>query len=115
MFSLFVLSFAWSGHEWEYAARGGKVNTTYPWGKSYDVNRLNIWQGKFPDENSLLDGYHGPAPIGDRGLPPQNDYGLYNMLGNVWEWVAEDFARRKRKDKKQPFILRGGSFLDSKV
>jgi sulfatase modifying factor 1 len=80
---------------------------------------LNIWQGKFPNENTLIDGHHGPAPVGSRAFRPQNDYGLYNMLGNVWEWVeAEDFVRKKKKrkkDKQQPFILRGGSFLDSKV
>ena len=105
-----------SGHEWEFAARGGKINQTYPWGKSFDVTRLNIWSGKFPDENTLLDGYHGPAPVGEAGLQEQNGYGLFNMVGNVWEWVADDSnpGKRKKKDKDKPYILRGGSFLDSK-
>lgn len=101
---------AWTGRrlptekEWEYAARGGRINETYPWGNNYEPNRMNIWDhDKFPEKpKQLLDGYLGIAPV--RTYEP-NDYGLYNMLGNVWEWV-------KGGDDKQR-IQRGGSFIDS--
>jgi sulfatase modifying factor 1 len=88
--------------EWEYAARGGLVNNTYPWGKELLPNRMNIWDGEFPKENSLIDGFHATNPV--KHYPP-NGYGLYNMLGNVWEWVSGG-----TEDKS---ILRGGSFVDS--
>eukprot|EP01031_Cornospumella_fuschlensis_P036296 gene36296-44033_t len=90
--------------EWEYAARGGRVNQTYPWGDIYEEGHMNIWDGPdFPKKNLLRDGYLGPAPV--HSFPP-NEYSLYNMLGNVWEWVSGG-----TKDKR---ILRGGSFIDSK-
>eukprot|EP00981_Chlorochromonas_danica_P004332 scaffold867_cov176-Ochromonas_danica.AAC.19 len=100
---------AWAGlrlpteKEWEFAARGGRVNQTYPWGDVYEKDRMNIWEGEFPRENTLSDGYLGPAPV--HTFPP-NDYGLYNMLGNVWEWIQGGTPERR--------ILRGGSFLDSR-
>lgn len=49
-----------------------------------------------------MDAYETLAPI--KSFPP-NDYGIYNMLGNVWEWVAGGKASER--------ILRGGSFIDS--
>eukprot|EP01038_Epipyxis_sp_PR26KG_P006262 gene6262-8623_t len=89
--------------EWEYGARGGRINETYPWGNKFKQNRMNIWEGDdFPKSNLLNDGYHGVAPV--KSYPP-NDYGLYNMVGNVWEWVSGGTS-----DKR---ILRGGSFIDS--
>ena len=92
-----------SEKEWEYAARGGKVNQTYPWGNTFKPRRINIWEGDFPKINSLQDGFLGVAPA--KYFKP-NDYGLYNMVGNVWEWVSGG-----KPDKR---ILRGGSFVDSK-
>lgn len=89
--------------EWEYAARGGFVNQSYPWGDSFEYNRLNIWEGKFPKENILSDGFLGSAPV--RSFEP-NPFGLYNMVGNVWEWV--------RGGKPSNRVLRGASFIDSK-
>ena len=62
--------------EWEYAARGGLVNQSYPWGDEFSYKRLNIWEGKFPKENLRSDGYLGPAPV--TSFEP-NLYGLYNM------------------------------------
>lgn len=88
--------------EWEYAARGGRINQTYPWGDDFRQKHMNIWEGKFPGENLLLDGYHGVAPV--HAYAP-NDFGLYNMVGNVWEWVLGGSA-----DKR---VMRGGSFIDS--
>ena len=51
----------------------------------------NTWQGEFPWENLLADGYEGTSPVGS--FPP-NGYGLYDMAGNVWEWTTDDFAPR---------------------
>lgn len=73
--------------EWEYAARGGS-NFDFPWGEEFlaeDKWRCNIFQGDFPFENTLEDGYLGTAPA--KSFEP-NSFGLYNVIGNVWEWCA---------------------------
>jgi len=80
-----------SDKEWEFAARGGLVDAKYPWGNELDPKRMNTWQGAFPMQNSKLDGFEKVAPA--NSLAP-NAYGLYNMLGNVWEWVDDEFAVR---------------------
>jgi hypothetical protein len=90
--------------EWEYAARGGLINNTYPWGNKFDYKLLNIWEGKFPNENHMNDGFLGTAPV--KTFAP-NAFGLYNMVGNVWEWC--------RGGKPSKRILRGGSFIDRLV
>ena len=98
--------------EWEYAARGGRINETYPWGNGLQHNRMNAWDGEFPLENTLMDGYHGLAPV--KSYKPQNSYGLYNMLGNVWEWVETSTpGKRKKQRDSGERVLRGGSFVDS--
>jgi sulfatase modifying factor 1 len=75
--------------EWEFAARGKLDRQPYTWGKDQVPQgkwRANIWQGKFPNENSLSDGFRGTGPVGS--FEP-NAFGLYDMAGNVWEWCAD--------------------------
>jgi formylglycine-generating enzyme required for sulfatase activity len=75
--------------EWEYASRGGLDRQPYTWGHEQVPHGrwpANIWQGKFPNENSPSDGFRGTAPVGS--FEP-NGYGLYDMAGNVWEWCAD--------------------------
>ena len=119
--------------EWEWAARGKKTDAIYPWGNQ-SINetpmKANFWQGHFPYKNTEQDGYHLTAPVGSF---ISNEYGLFDMSGNVWEWCSDfyhinSYSYDKEKgicinpkgpktsyDPSEPFalkkILRGGSFL----
>eukprot|EP01031_Cornospumella_fuschlensis_P036561 gene36561-44352_t len=81
--------------EWEAAASGPERRSkrkipSFPWGNDLvpkKTHRMNIFQGTFPTENTLDDGYEYTAPVHAYG--EQNGYGVYNMLGNVWEWVQD--------------------------
>ena len=117
---------AWAGGrlpseaEWEHAARGGLGDVIFPWGDELpnetDFLPCNIWQGQFPNYNSAADGYSGTAPV--TSFTP-NGYGLYNMVGNVWEWTSSSFKVRSLKKAikaahqgKQGYkIVKGGSFM----
>uniref|UniRef100_A0A3Q3K108 Sulfatase-modifying factor enzyme-like domain-containing protein n=1 Tax=Monopterus albus TaxID=43700 RepID=A0A3Q3K108_MONAL len=63
-------------------------------------------EGSFPDEDTAEDGYHGLSPV--TAFPPQNSYGLYDMMGNTWEWTSTPFHGA------QPmYVLRGASWIDT--
>lgn len=74
--------------EWEYAARGGIEGAEFAWGDrdfQETAPRANTWQGAFPYENTELDGWTRTSPV---GFYAPNGYGLYDMIGNVWEWTS---------------------------
>lgn len=118
--------------EWEFAARGGKAGKLYAWGNDFRPGgrwMANTYQGNFPMHNTAADGHAGIAPVASY---PPNGYGLYDMAGNVWQWVADwyrpdyyaTFAGRVARNPKGPSssfdpqepgaqkrVQRGGSFL----
>lgn len=78
--------------EWELAARGGRRDARYAWGddaRPAGQAMANTWTGDFPWRNSLEDGHAGTAPV---GTYPPNDFGLYDMGGNVWNWCSDVYA-----------------------
>lgn len=112
--------------EWEVAARSGHEGLEYQWGNELIVNgqyQANIWQGEFPSFNTVEDGYFGTSPA---DAFYQNDYGIRQMTGNVWEWclnparidldifndkTAEDFIQERSDYEIDLMATRGGSFL----
>jgi len=112
--------------QWEFASRGGLSGARYPWGDellSADGSwQVNIWQGTFPTVNTQDDGFLTTAPV--CSYRP-NGYGLWQTVGNVWEWCEDTFSpttyrqhadaglvRDPRGPKSgQPRVMRGGSYL----
>jgi formylglycine-generating enzyme len=91
----------WAGNslpteaEWERAARGGHEGKKFTWGDEHFPGgkaMANSWQGQFPWQNLLVDGFPGTSPV---GAFPANDYGLFDMAGNVWEWTTDWYAVRR--------------------
>lgn len=106
--------------EWEHAARGGLGDVSFPWGNQEPDDEsffpCNIWQGAFPHRNLARDGYDRTAPA--KSFEP-NGYGLYNMVGNTWEYTAQPFkVKSLKKEVRQANaakagykLAKGGSFL----
>lgn len=100
--------------EWEFAARGGLEGADYAWGDElapHGAMLANYWQGSFPYTNSLADGYLRTSPAGSY---PANGYGLYDMIGNVWEWTDDWYAEALNAKRSQraccvPANPRGGT------
>jgi formylglycine-generating enzyme required for sulfatase activity len=87
--------------EWEYAARGGLKGKRFTWGDEdtqESAPRANTWQGRFPHQNTEVDGWVRTAPVGS--FEP-NGYGLYDLAGNVWEWT-DDWYRSTHADPDAP-------------
>ena len=86
--------------EHEYAARGGHEGREFIWGDELapgGAMLANYWQGRFPYENTVQDGWLRTSPV--RHFPP-NDYGLYDMAGNVWEWTDDWYSEPKPVNKR---------------
>jgi sulfatase modifying factor 1 len=83
--------------EWEFAARGGLDQAEYAWGDVFEPDgkpMANTWQGQFPYDNLLADGYETTSPV---GAFPANGWGLHDMIGNVWEWTIDWYAAGHNK------------------
>ncbi|MAU17029.1 MAG: sulfatase [Muricauda sp.] len=121
--------------EWEYAARANRKDSKFFWGDDIALlsSHANTWEGEFPVFNSLQDGYERTAPVMSY---PKNDFGLYDMAGNVWEWTNDWYNANYYKElaatgkvtdnpkgasnaynPNNPYIqekvIKGGSFLCS--
>ena len=112
--------------EWEVAAKEGTAFELYPWGDDFlkdGLYQCNIWQGNFPLTNTLEDGFSNTAPAQHY---ESNGYGMYQMIGNVWEWClnpqgidlldfkelgSDYFKQHFQEIDEKAYAIRGGSFL----
>jgi formylglycine-generating enzyme len=108
--------------EWEFAARGGLDGEEYAWGNAFVPDgkpMANTWQGSFPVQNLCEDGFERTSPV--MTFPP-GGYGLYDMIGNVWEWTADWWSSKHEAEAPKPCCIpqnpRGGpesASLDSRL
>jgi sulfatase modifying factor 1 len=103
--------------EWEFAARGGLDGAEFAWGSELmpgGKHLANTWQGLFPYENLASDGYTRTSRVD--AFPP-NNFGLFDMIGNVWEWTTDWYSTRHTDDARKACCIpenpRGGSEVGS--
>jgi formylglycine-generating enzyme len=103
--------------EWEFAARSGLDGADYAWGDELapgGAHRANTWQGDFPNQNKCDDGFERTSPV--TAFPP-NDYGVHDMIGNVWEWTDDWYTAKHIADAPKACCIpenpRGGRAEDS--
>ncbi|KAE8298681.1 Sulfatase-modifying factor 1 [Larimichthys crocea] len=106
--------------EWEYACRGGLKDRLYPWGNKLNPkgqHYANLWQGDFPNHNTGEDGYVKTSPVMSF---PANGYGLYDMVGNAWEWTSDWWTVHHTADEQhnptgppsgKDKVKKGGSYM----
>jgi sulfatase modifying factor 1 len=108
--------------EWEYAARGGLERAVFAWGDELAPGgrmMANSWQGEFPWQNLMTDGWLGTSPV---ATYPPNGFGLFDMTGNVWEWTSDTFhapvsthaccaPERTAEQRFARRVIKGGSHL----
>jgi formylglycine-generating enzyme len=103
--------------EWEYAARGGLEEKAFAWGDEFTPggrHMANTWQGQFPWQNLIQDGYTGTSPV---DAFPLNRFGIYDMIGNVWEWTTDWYQPRHAEEAAKTCCIprnpRGGDAQNS--
>lgn len=106
--------------EWEYACRGGLKDRLYPWGNKLNPKGqhfANLWQGNFPTHNSEEDGFIKTSPVKSF---PANGFGLYDMVGNAWEWTEDWWTVHHTTDRQHnprgppsgtDKVKKGGSYM----
>ena len=113
--------------QWEYAARGGLDGASYAWGDDPfpgERRMAKTWEGMFPWYNAAPPGLERTSPVGSY---PANGHGLYDMIGNVWEWTRDPAPDQPGSDQPGPdprccsggdggsvaprHVLKGGSHL----